>query len=232
MENFEIIDGCLVSCNITNEVSHIVSKRIKKIGANAFSYCHQLERLYIPWYVEEVKETNFVDQTKGVFRVPLQAPGFTIYGEKGTEAERVAKQAGVNFEECKEIIRDNRYCYYLGKADSVVIPDGIKCIEHLAFINARHVKNVVIPNGVEYICSSAFKKTLIEKIVIPASVKAFDGSVFKNCKRLYEVIFENGNTRLDNDCFMGCDENLVIKAPAGGFVEEYAKKYNIKFEAI
>ena len=27
-------------------------------------------------------------------------------------------------------------------------------------------------------------------------------------------------------------ENLVIKAPAGGYVEEYAKKYNIKFEAI
>jgi hypothetical protein len=231
MESFEIIDDCLVKCNITNEISHIVSHRIKKIGEFAFSYCHQLERLYLSWYVEEVPETNFVDRS-GVFKKMLQAPGFTIFGEKGTEAERVAIQAGVNFVECTEIIKDNRYCYYLGKADSVVIPNGIKYIEHLAFINARHVKNVVIPNGVEYICSSAFKKSLIEKIVIPASVKAFDGSVFKNCKCLYDVIFENGNTRLDNDCFVGCNENLVIKAPAGGFVEEYAKQYNLNFEAI
>ncbi len=231
MENFEIIDDCLVNCNITNEVSHIVSKRIRKIGATAFSYCHQLERLYLPWYVEEVPETNFVDRSE-VFRKMLQKPGFTIFGEKGTEAERVAMQAGVKFEECKEIIRGDKYCYYLGKAESVVIPNGIKVIGYNAFQNTPHVKEVVLPNGVESLCGNSFSCTSIERIIIPASVKAFDGSVFKNCKNLTEVIFENGETDLDNCCFEGCSDSLVIKAPAGGYVEEYAKKYNIKFEGI
>ena len=230
MEVFTIKEDCLVSCNVDNEVAHIVSKRIKKIGANAFTYCKNLERLYIPWYVEEVPETNFVDRSD-VFKVMCQK-NLTIYGEKGTEAERVAIQAGVKFEECKEIIRGDKYCYYLGKADSVVIPNSIKHIGFNAFQNAPHVKNVVIPNGVEYLCGNSFACTSIERIIIPASVKVFEGSVFKNCKYLTEVIFENGNTRLDNDCFVGCNENLVIKAPAGGYVEEYAKQYNIKFEAI
>ena len=231
MENFEIKDGCLISCNITNEVAHIVSKRIKRIGEYAFSFCHDLERLYLPWYVEEVPETNFVDRSK-VFRRMLQGPNFTIFGEKGTEAERVANETGVNFKECKEIIRGDKYCYYLGKADSVVIPSGIKQIWYNAFQNAPHVKEVVIPNGVEYICGHAFSCTAIEKIVIPASVKAFDGSVFKNCKNLTKVVFENGNTVLDIDCFVGCSNELVIKAPTGGKIEEYAKRYNIKFEAL
>lgn len=230
MEIFTVVDDCLVKCNVDNEVAHVVSKRIKKIGANAFSYCENLERLYLPWYVEEVPETNFVDRSI-VFKVIYQK-NLTIYGEKGTEAERVAMQAGINFKECKEIIKDNKYCYYLGKADAVVIPNGIKQIGYNAFQNAPHVKEVVLPNGVEYICGNSFACTAIEKIVIPASVKVLGGSVFKNCKRLYEVIFEGGDTKIDNDCFVGRNENLVIKAPKGSFVEEYAKKYNLKFEAI
>ena len=231
MEVFTIKDDCLVRCNIDYEIAHIVSKRIRRIGETAFSYCKNLERLYLPWYVEEVPETNFVDRS-GVFRKMLQEPGFTIFGEKGTEAERVARQAGVNFEECKEVIRNDIYLHYLGKADSVVIPNGIKKIGYNAFQNTPHVKEVVLPNGVEYLYGHSFACTAIGKIAIPATVKAFDGSVFKNCKNLIEVIFENGNTRLDNDCFVGCHQNLNIKAPAGGYVEEYAKQYNIKFEAL
>jgi hypothetical protein len=46
------------------------------------------------------------------------------------------------------------------------------------------------------------------------------------------VFFENGETKLDNCCFYGCNELLIIKAPSGGYVEEYAKKYNLKFEGI
>ena len=130
MEVFTIKEDCLVSCNVDNEVAHIVSKRIKKIGANAFTYCKNLERLYIPWYVEEVPETNFVD-CSDVFKVMCQK-NLTIYGEKGTEAERVAIQAGVKFEECKEIIRGDKYCYYLGKGDysfirgTAILWDGCK----------------------------------------------------------------------------------------------------------
>ena len=51
-------------------------------------------------------------------------------------------------------------------------------------------------------------------------------------QNLTEVVFENGETKIDNDCFVNCHENIVIKAPAGGYVEEYAKQYNLKFEAL
>ena len=231
MENFEIKDGCLISCNITNEVAHIVSKRIKRIGEYAFSFCHELERLYLPWYVEEVPETNFVDRS-GVFRKMLQAPGFTIFGEKGTEAEKVALQAGVNFEECTEIVKGDRYFQYLGKEDVVKIPDNIEYIGMGAFCNAPQVKKIDLPQGLKVIDKQAFAGTKISTMVIPASVKNFDSYVFKGCKNLKEVVFENGEVKLDNCCFEDCCKKLIIKAAAGSFVEEYAKKYNIKFETL
>ena len=82
-----------------------------------------------------------------------------------------------------------------------------------------------------YVCSEAFVGCAVEKIIVRNNVKTMGSKVFKNCMNLIEAIFENGETKLDNDCFVGCTDNLVIKAPAGGYVEEYAKKYNIKFEA-
>lgn len=83
-----------------------------------------------------------------------------------------------------------------------------------------------------YVCCEAFIDCTVEKIIVKNNVKTMGSRVFKNCKNLTEIIFENGDTGLDNDCFVGCHENLVIKAPAGGYVEEYARKYRIKFEAV
>lgn len=83
-----------------------------------------------------------------------------------------------------------------------------------------------------YVCCEAFIDCTVEKILVKKEVQSMGSKVFKNCKNLTEVVFENGETVIDNDCFVGCQENLVIKAPAGGYVEDYAKKYNIKFEAI
>ena len=80
--------------------------------------------------------------------------------------------------------------------------------------------------------SRAFLNCNIKKIIVKDNVKTLGSYVFKNCKNLTEVIFENGETSLDNCCFEGCSDSLVIKAPAGGYVEEYAKKYNLKFEGI
>ena len=232
MEVLTIKEDCLVKCNVDCEVAHIVSKGIKKIGKYAFSDCKELERLYLPWYVEEVPETNFVDRTQGVFRVTLQAPNFTIYGEKGTEAERVARQASVPFEECTEIVKDNRYYYYLGKGKKVAIPENVEYIFMGAFKNAPHVTEITFPQNLKLIGTMAFAGTSIEKIIIPKGVKSFGSEVFKRCKNLTEVIFENGETKLDNNCFLECSDLLIVKAPAGGYVEEYAKEYGLKFQAI
>ena len=125
----EIKNGVLVKY-IDNGVlpfpigADIVSYEVKEIGEYAFKDCKEIQELYIPWYVKKIPETNFVDRT-GVFKEMIQSPNFTIYGEKDTEAERVAKQAGVNFIETDIWKNDNKLYAYFGRSEKFVMPEGI-----------------------------------------------------------------------------------------------------------
>ena len=202
-----------------------------KIGEKEFSHCTDLVCLYIPYYVEEIPDSNFFDRS-GVFKRSLQNPGFTIYGEKGTFAETYANKAGILFEEATMWIQNNTLKAYFGKSDRVVIPNEIERIGYRAFQYAPCTFDVVIHNNVNGIASEAFTGCAIKEIIIPKSVTGMGSRVFMNCKELMSVTFENVNTVLDIDCFTGIHNNLVIKAPSGGTVEEYARKHNIEFETI
>ena len=83
-----------------------------------------------------------------------------------------------------------------------------------------------------YVSNNAFEDSKLEKIIVSNSVNSMGSKVFLNCNKLKEIVFQNGETELDNCCFEGCADSLVIKAPAGGHVEEYAKQYNIRFETL
>ena len=203
----------------------------KKISENEFSRCADLECLYIPYYVEEIPDSNFFDRS-GVFKRALQKPWFKICGEKGTPAEAYANAAGILFEETTMWIQNNTLKAYFGQSDKVVIPNDIERIRYGAFQYAPHVVDVVIPNSVNVIDSEAFTRCAIKEITIPKSVTGMGSRAFMDCKELMSVTFENANTVLDNDCFKGCHKDLTIKAPAGGTVQEYTTKYQIRFQAI
>lgn len=208
---------------------YIIPYGQNEIGEKEFSRCSDLERLYIPYYVKKIHDSNFFDR-RDVFKKALQAPGFTIYGEKGTHAEVYSDEAGILFEESTMWIKEDHLKAYFGKGRSVIIPSEIETIRFQAFQYAPHVSHVDIPNSVKYIESEAFAGCAIAEIVIPKNVAALGSRVFMNCQRMQSITFENANTILDNDCFVGCHENLVIKSNPGGSVEEYAKENGIRFE--
>jgi hypothetical protein len=203
-----------------------------KIGENEFSHCSDLERLYIPYYVEEIPDSNFFDRSEA-FKRPLQKAGFKICGEKGTPAEAYANATDIPFEEMTMWIQNNTLLKaYFGQSDKVVIPDEIERIRYRAFEYAPHVVDVVLPKTVSGIDSEVFTGCAIKEIIIPKSVTGMGSRVFMDCKELMSVTFENANTVLDNDCFKGCHKDLTIKAPDRGTVQEYAAKNQIRFEAI
>lgn len=211
---------------------YIIPYSQTKIGAREFSHCIDLVRLYIPYYVEEIPDSNFFDRSK-VFKRPLQKTGFKICGERGTPAEAYANKAGILFEETTMWIQDNNILKaYFGKADRVVIPDEVETIEFRAFQYAPQTSNIQFYETVKYIGSEAFAGCSLENIIIPKGIKSLGSRVFKNCSKLSCVTFENSDVDLDNDCFLGCQKDLVIKAPVGSTVEKYAERYQIKFESI
>lgn len=225
----EISDPYTTDCTFITE--YIIPPGKTVVGSNVFSRCQDLERLYIPGYVQEIQEDNFVDKKRGPF-VHHHQTNLIIYGERGTTAENLAKKAHIRFHETTMWIQDSKLKAYFGQSESVVIPEGIETIRYKAFQYAPHVVSIEIPKTVKYIDSEAFMGCELKEMHIPSGVKALGSRVFKDCKNLQYVVFENGNTGLDNDCFLGCSDILVVKAPSGGYIEEYTQKYRVKFECI
>lgn len=204
-----------------------------RIGEKDFYFCRDLEKLYIPHYVKEIPKTNFVEKPQGAaFNIPRQIHPLTIFGEKGTAAERCAQDAGLIFEETDRWEDGNVLKAYFGQSKNVKIGTYIKVIRHSAFHCAPDIEVVELSLGLESIDSTTFQNTKIREIVIPKSVMNIGSRTFKDCKNLKCVAFENGDTTFECDCFDGCSEELLIKAPSGGFVEKFSKQYNKCFEPI
>lgn len=203
------------------------------IGEKDFYFCRDLERLYIPHYVKEIPKTNFIEKPQGaVFNVPRQIHPLTIFGEKGTAAERCAQDAGIIFEETDRWEDGDVLKAYFGQSKNVKIGSHIRVIRYDSFHYAPDIEEVELSFGLDLIDSATFQNTKIREIVIPKSVKNIGSRTFKDCKNLKCVAFENGDTTFEIDCFDGCSEALVIKAPSGGFVENFSKKYCRHFESI
>ena len=75
----------------------VLADTVKYIGAQAFINCESLKDIIIPSSVTEIGANAFgyVYEDGNDVKVP----GFTIYGTKGTEAERYAKENGFRFVE-------------------------------------------------------------------------------------------------------------------------------------
>ena len=92
----EIIDGdFFYDCPKLTKVT--IPDTVKYIGAGAFENCESLKNIIIPSSVTEIREYAFGYVYKDGNEVKV--PGFTIYGTKGTEAERYAKENGFRFVE-------------------------------------------------------------------------------------------------------------------------------------
>lgn len=166
-----------------------------------------------------------------------------------TEKEFV-KCAGAWF-----VVEDNRLKGYIGYETTVTIPADIAVIEDRAFEGNKNLSEVTAPNGTTVIGFDAFKdctnltnialpestetigagafsgcRNLIS-ISIPANVKIIGSGAFDDCRNLTSITMLNGITRIGRNAFSRCDK-LTIYAPAGGYVERYAKENRIPFEAI
>ena len=63
-------------------------------------------------------------------------------------------------------------------------------------VDLRNMKNIVIPNGAEFIGSYWFYDSKVETVVVPASVRRIWTEAFGTCLELKKVTFE-GESRLE-----------------------------------
>lgn len=115
------------------------------------------------------------------------------------------------------VIKDGVLIDYIGDvADvvDVVIPDGVTVIGSSAFSNCYNLKTVILPKSVVEIEDGAFAYSGVESVELPESLQLIGSSAFHNCLSLQDIIVPDTVKYIGGGAFKGCT-NL---ADEDGFV--------------
>lgn len=98
------------------------------------------------------------------------------------------------------LIKDDKVILCLKEREEMIVPDNVKVIGSGAFQNCRHIKRVVLPEGLEIIEDSAFESSNLEEIVMPDTVREIGNRAF--CySRLEEVRIPKRLAKISRSCF-------------------------------
>ena len=213
--------GCLNLTSIT------IPNGVTKIAERMFAFCSSLTSVTIPssvtsidwWAFMDCKSLKSVTIPKGVKSIGEHAFGyeydsinyedkkisdFTIYGYKGTAAEKYAKKNGFAFEIVKEefeykVLKDGtaEITKYNGKGGAVTIPSTI---------GGKKVTSIG-----DYVFNWC---TSVESITIPKSVKSLGAGAFAFCEKLKSVTIPSSVTSIGMDAFYGCKSLESITIPS------------------
>ncbi len=197
-------------CASIKEIS--IPKNVSVIGEKALSYCSKLDKIKV-----YNGETVFKPQAI----LPRNTP--TIYGYKNSTAEKFANENNIKFELFDE--DKQTFLYEENRFTARVV--GVE----------NEVKDMIIPDKVNSkaitsIRAEAFKgKTNIESVKVPESITMIGNNSFNGCSNLKSITLSEDVEYIGKNAFANCPD-LIIYGAKNSYAEEYARKNNIKFEAV
>ena len=112
---------------------------------------------------------------------------------------------------------------------SYIVPEGVNRIEGSAFALNNHLVNVVLPDEVTVLGSSAFYGcTNLEEVKLPSNLKNMAGWIFGKCEHLKSVTIPEGVTNLGISLFNGCTSLTSVVMPESVTSTDYAIFENCK----
>lgn len=124
----------------------------------------------------------------------------------------IKKISSQTFMNCK-----NLQTVKLGEGISYVSGDGINGFG--MFQNCTALKNVSLPNSLQYIQAYAFAGcTSLESLQLPKALESLGNSAFSGCESLSNIELPESLQTIGNLCFNGCDKLSTIKvSPANPY---------------
>ena len=209
MSNFNF-SSTTTTCTITGVKSKavtniIIPEYITKIDNASFSNCSDLQTVY--WNATACESTGSYD-----FPIFANCSKLTtiIIGDTVTTISNGA------FYGCSKIASIN----YVGSIDDWCKIDGLGGLMYygtdnkMLVIDGKQIcGDLVIPDSVTSISSSAFENTNITSVVIPDSVTSIGNSVFAYCSGLTSVTIGNSVTSIGYRAFYNCSSLTSVTIP-------------------
>lgn len=204
-----------------------IPEGVEKIGSKAFSECSNLTYINIPDSIESIEGSAF----DGCNSLNGYVYGNSVYlGNSNNNYLVLWKGTDSSISSCTvaastKIICSGAFKEYKSLSSLTFEENSsLKTIGSAAFYYCSALKTeIVIPEGVEFIGSSAFLRSGITSVTLPSTLRTLDGYVFENCSNLNEVNFAEGIETIGDSTFKGCVKlkNVVIPASVqyiGNFV--------------
>ncbi len=199
-------ESSVASINLPNSISYIAD--------DAFDGCADLDVM-----VEQGSYAYGWAVEKGLIAPDLPYT-YTITDEKVTITKYTGSDTEVivpGYIEGYPVTVIGRNAFYRKAAlTRVEFPNTLRAIDYYAFHGCSALRDVVIPEGLEYVYHSAFYEcTSLEQIAFPNSLKVLDGHIFHDCSALKEVVLPEGLTQLGYCTFYNCTSLEEIRIPSG-----------------
>ena len=111
-------------------------------------------------------------------------------------------------------IEDHVLTLYDGRAESVVVPQGVRAIGQGAFKACVSLKKIILPQSLNSIMSGAFKGCRkLEEIEIPENVRRIGDYAFHRCHSLRQISLPPQVEELGDCAFLYCDSLTRISMP-------------------
>lgn len=198
-----------------------IPETVTKIGKSAFWGCTALKQITLPKDLKVIPESCFKDCALSEISFPK---GLEEIGEEAFASEYFSigniKRSDQSF-------------------TKIEIPNSVKRIGSDAFSGCLKLRNITLPNELEYMGASVFSETawldsqpegivtlgnvLYEykgdmeegtKITIPSHVKYIAGRAFYQLKNLAEVVISDGVKLIGEGIFSSCSSLTHIKLPS------------------
>ncbi len=182
-------------------VSVTIPEGIEFISLLAFESCDSLERVYIPASVSKIEENAFFN-CRSLKEITV---------EDNNKAYK--SDGGVLYDTKSNIL----LCYPANRdGDRYEVLFGTKRIGEGAFSNAKKLKEVILPHGLEEIGICAFSfATVLEYAEIPDTVTYIDSNAFNACTSLSVITLPKGITKICEGVFAFCTNLGIISIPNG-----------------
>ncbi len=220
--------GARAFCGCKKLHSITMPKKLQRVSIRAFEDCEQLKSITLP------KDCDYEAQPSPVASFPKSCivKGGTVEQKAVEEkkplpttqkpvAKQVEKVAKIEVKPTTTVTAsdfsiENNVCKgYLGQAEVVIVPNGVKKIGGQAFAKNLSIKRVILPEGVREIASFAFDGCEnLESVELPSTLKIMKNGVFCGCKKLNDVALPANLKQLGGYAFNVCESIERISIPA------------------
>ncbi|MBQ9673454.1 MAG: leucine-rich repeat protein [Ruminococcus sp.] len=192
-----------------NLTSMTIPKNVTKICDNAFRECTNLKTINIQGDVVNICDCAFYETAW----YENKADGMVYIGKTAYDYKGTCPEK-VEIKSGTTAIAGD--CFSSTDIKNVVLPNSLKIIGSTAFRECTSIKSITIPNSVTTINSYAFSGCeSLTNIKIPNSVTTIDLGAFKNCKSFTSITFPDSVKNIGEHILYGCKALKKVTFPKG-----------------